>query len=62
MTIRPAAFASLLALLVASGCSSCGVKPPASTPPADAAAKALASIVATLGSASGEVQVRRAGQ
>lgn len=62
MTTRPAALASLLALLVASGCSSCGRKPAETTPPADSTAKALASIVATLADATGDVQVRRAGQ
>jgi len=62
MTIRTASLASLLALLALSACSSCDEQPAQAAKEADVAAKALASIVATLGGASGDVQVRRAGQ
>lgn len=60
MTIRSTTVASLLALLSLSACSSCGRK--TVEPAADATARALESIVATLGDASGDVQVRRGGQ
>jgi hypothetical protein len=62
MTIRSATAASILALLSLTACSSCGKKAPGTAAGSDATVQALAAIVATLGDATGEVQVRRAGQ
>lgn len=59
MTLRRLAIAMPLALLALSGCSR---KPQDAKTDTDVATRALASIVATLGAANGDVQVRRAGQ
>jgi hypothetical protein len=59
MTTRTLAVTLAVALLAL---AACGKKPAEAAKGADVAARALASIVATLGAATGDVQVRRAGQ